>query len=193
MYSLKIIIGSTRPARKGISVANWIFEYAKKFSEFNIELIDLAVVNLPLFDESIHPMQKKYEHEHTKKWSNIINPADAYILVTPEYNYSFPASVKNALDYLYHEWNYKPMAFVSYGGIAGGTRAVQLLKPIVTTLKMMPVVASVNIPFFTKYIDEKGIFNADENIQKSADAMFNELLIWTDGLKAIRQKLNLTN
>jgi NAD(P)H-dependent FMN reductase len=189
MFTLKIIIGSTRPGRKGPSIAEWIFALVKEHKEFEVELVDLAIVNLPIFNEPNHPVEQKYEHEHTKKWSNLINHTDAFILVTPEYNHSFPASIKNALDYLYKEWNYKPMAFVSYGGVAAGTRSLQLLKPIITALKMMPVTASVNIPFFSKYIDSNGKFNADESLLKSATVMLKELLIWTDGLKNMRQKL----
>jgi len=123
---------------------------------------------------------------HTKKWSATIASADAFIFVTPEYNYGYPASLKNALDFLYNEWIYKPVAFVSYGGIAGGTRSMQALKQVVTALKMVPVTEAVNVPFFTKYIDEQNKFIADETIQKSAEEMLKELLKWTEALKPMR-------
>jgi NAD(P)H-dependent FMN reductase len=187
MYKLKIITGSTRPGRKGPAIASWIAKAAEQHPEFEIELVDLAEVNLPFFDEPNHPRLQKYEHQHTKDWSARINSADAFIIVTPEYNYSYTAPVKNALDFLYNEWNHKPVAFVSYGGVAAGTRAVQALKLVVTAQKMMPVAESVNIPFFTKHIDDKGNFVPDEGLTKSADSMFAELLKWTKGLKAIRE------
>ncbi|MFZ4620651.1 MAG: NADPH-dependent FMN reductase [Bacteroidota bacterium] len=186
MLTLKIIIASTRTGRKGPSIASWIVEAAAKHPGFKVELIDLAEVNLPFLDEPNHPRLMKYEHGHTKAWSAAVSSADAFVIVTPEYNYGFPASLKNALDFVYNEWSYKPVAFVSYGGLAAGTRAVQMLKLVVTTLKMMPMVESVNIPFFTKFIDEHGTFKATEELEKSADAMLKELLFWAEGLKAMR-------
>lgn len=188
MYNLKIIIASTRPGRKGPALANWIFEIAKKHTEFSAELLDLAIINLPFLDEPEHPRFRKYTKEHTKKWSETIDAADAFIFVTPEYNYGYPATLKNALDFLYNEWTYKPVAFISYGGIAGGTRSVQALKQVVTAMKMVPVTEAVNVPFFTKYMDEQNKFNADEAIQKSAEGMLKELLKWTETLQPMRNK-----
>jgi NAD(P)H-dependent FMN reductase len=188
MYNLKIITASTRPGRKGPALADWIFETAKKHTEFSVGLLDLAIINLPFLDEPEHPRFQKYTKEHTKKWSATIQSADAFIFVTPEYNYSYPATLKNALDFVSNEWNYKPVAFVSYGGVAGGTRAVQALKQVVTALKMMPLMEAVNVPFFTKFIDEQNKFNADEIIQKSAEAMLKELLKWTEALHGMRNK-----
>ncbi|MDD8018478.1 MAG: NAD(P)H-dependent oxidoreductase [Bacteroidota bacterium] len=186
MLNVKIIIASTRPGRKGPALASWIFEAAKKQKEFTVEVLDLAEINLPFLDEPNLPRFQKYEKEHTKAWSKIIDAADAFIIVTPEYNYSFPATLKNAFDFLYHEWTYKPIAFVTYGGLAAGTRALQLLKPVVTALKLVPLVESVNISFFTKHIDEHGKFNANEEMEQSADAMLKELLFWGNGLKTMR-------
>jgi NAD(P)H-dependent FMN reductase len=186
MYNLKIIIASTRPGRKGPALANWIFEVAKKLTEFSVELLDLAVIDLPFMDEPNHPRFQKYTKEHTKKWSAQIASADAFIFVTPEYNYGYPATLKNAIDFLNNEWLYKPVAFVSYGGIAGGTRCMQALKQVITALNMVPVVEAVNVPFFTKYIDEQNKFNADEGINKAAEGMMKELLKWTGTLKTMR-------
>lgn len=188
MFNLKIIIASTRPGRKGPIVASWIYELAKENQAFNTTLVDLAEVNLPFLDEPNHPVLHQYQHEHTKKWSHIINEADAFIIVTAEYNYGYPAPLKNALDFLYREWNYKPVAFVSYGGIAGGTRAVQQLKQVVTAQKMMPVTESVNIPFFSRHINEQGVFVADDALKNSADAMFTELEKWAAAMKPMREK-----
>ena len=188
MYNLKIIIASTRPGRKGPALANWIFDVAKKHTEFSVELLDLAVINLPFLDEPNHPRFQKYTKEHTKKWSATIAAADAFIFVTPEYNFGYPATLKNALDFLYNEWTYKPVAFVSYGGIAGGTRSMQALKQVISAMNMVPVLEAVNVPFFTKYIDEQNKFNADEIIQKSAEGMLKELGRWTETLQQMRNK-----
>lgn len=189
MYKLKIIIATTRPGRKGPTVAEWVNELAKEFTDFDTELVDLNAFGLPLMDEPEHPRLRKYQHEHTKRWSKLIDEADAYIIVTAEYNFSFPAAIKNALDYLFFEWGHKPVAFVSYGGISGGLRCVQALKQVVTALKMMPMVEAVTLPFFTKNINEAGKFVADENIKHSGQAMFTELLKWTAALKPMRLQI----
>jgi NAD(P)H-dependent FMN reductase len=186
MFTPKIIIASTRPGRKGPAMAAWIQELASQRSDFTVELLDLAQINLPFMDEPNHPRLQQYEHQHTKDWSATIDAADAFIFVTSEYNHGFPAPLKNALDYLVKEWAYKPVAFVSYGGIAGGTRAVQLLKPILTSLKMTPLTEAVNIPFFAKYLDDQDGFQADETLTKTAEDMLTELIKWTATLRNMR-------
>ena len=185
---LKIIIGSTRAGRQGPAVAAWIYNLAKERTEFDTELVDLAEVNLPFLDEPNHPRLRKYTQQHTKDWSAKIDEADAFIMVTPEYNFSYPAPLKNAIDYLHQEWLYKPAAIVSYGGIAAGTRSAQALKLVLSALKMVPLTESVNIPFFAKYIDENGKFNANDSMIKSAGIMFNELAKWVENLKLLRKK-----
>ncbi len=189
MYNLSIIIASTRPGRKGPAIASWALQVARQHTEFNTELIDLAETDLPMMNEPGHPRMGKYQHPHTINWSAVVEKADAFIIVTPEYNFSFPASLKNAIDYLHNEWAYKPVAFVSYGGVAAGTRAVQQLKQVVTALKMMPIPENVNIPMFFKYFDDKGNFNADEILSKSANAMIEELLKWSRAMKGMRQEI----
>jgi NAD(P)H-dependent FMN reductase len=189
MFNLKIIIASTRPGRKGPAVAAWVHDTVKKNPAFDTELIDLAVVNLPFLDEPAHPRLHQYEKQHTKDWSAKIEPADAIIIVTPEYNYGYPAPLKNALDFLFQEWNYKPVAFVSYGGIAAGTRCVQMLRQVVSSLKMVALTEAVNIPFFAKHINEEGKFVSDEILDHSLASMLHELVIWSEGLKAMRTKI----
>jgi NAD(P)H-dependent FMN reductase len=137
-------------------------------------------------DEPAHPRLQKYEHQHTRNWSANVEAADAFVFVTPEYNYSAPPALINALDYLYKEWNYKPAGFVSYGGLSGGIRAVQMIKQIVTTLKMVPLVEAVAIPFFSQHIDDTGLFTPNELHQKSATDMLDELLRWAEALKPLR-------
>lgn len=186
MINLKIIIASTRPGRKGPLLADWIFEKAGSHQEFELEMIDLAAINLPFIDEPHHPRLQQYTHQHTKDWSTKIASADAFIVVTPEYNHGFPATIKNAIDFLYFEWRHKPIGFVSYGGIAGGTRSIQLLKPVLTSLDMVPLTAAVNVPFFTKFI-KNDKFEATDDQNKMANGLFAELKRWSDLLSHMRQ------
>jgi NAD(P)H-dependent FMN reductase len=187
MHNLKIITSTTRQGRKGIIVANWITEFVKRSGKFEVELLDLAEINLPFMDEPNHPRLQQYQHEHTKKWSATINAADAFIIVLSEYNFGFPAPIKNALDFLFNEWKHKPVAFVSYGGVSGGLRSTQMLKQVVTALNMMPLVESLSIPFFTKFINDEESFVPDEIVIKSANTMLSELEHWTEALKSMRQ------
>ena len=187
-YQLKVIIASTRQGRKGPLIAHWFLDILKQHSDFKIEVLDLKEVNLPFLDEPEHPRLQNYKHEHTKKWSKIIDSADAFIFITPEYNFGYPATLKNALDFLFKEWQEKPVGFVSYGGVSGGTRAVQSIKHTVTTLGMVPVMQAVNIPFFTQFINKDGVFEGNDNLGKSAGSMLKQLLRWTKALKEMREK-----
>lgn len=188
MPLLQIITASTRQGRKGPAVAAWFEQQARRHAMFDIEPIDLAEVNLPLIDEPEHPRFRKYHHDHTKAWSARVDRADAFVFVTPEYNFSAPPSLLNAIDYLFQEWAYKPVAFVSYGGVSGGLRSVQMLKQTVTALKMVPMVEAVSIPFFAKSIDASGVFTPDELQNKAAAAMLTELRRWTDALAVLRRR-----
>lgn len=186
MSVLKIITSTTREGRKGISVANWITAFAKQVDGFEVDLIDLKELDLPFMNEPNHPSLGKYQYEHTKNFSKIIGEADAFIIVLAEYNYGFPAPIKNAIDYLHKEWQYKPVGIVSYGGVSGGLRSSQMLKQVVTTLNMMPIPTQVTIPFFAKFIDKEEIFNANDIITDSAVLMLQELLKWSDTMKTMR-------
>ena len=187
MNNIKIITSTTRQGRKGIAVASRITSLAKQ-NKYNAELLDLAQINLPFMDEPNHPRLKRYEHAHTIEWSETIDAADAFIIILAEYNFGFPAPIKNAIDYLYNEWMHKPVAFVSYGGVSGGLRSTQMLKQVVTAVHMVPVVDQVNIPFFAKLIDDKGTFVPNETIINAAEAMLKELERWSEALKAMRVK-----
>ena len=186
MPNLTVIIGSTRPGRAGLPIAEWFVDRARRHGGFAVEVADLAEVNLPLLDEPNHPRLHQYTHQHTQEWSARIERADALVFVTPEYNYGYPAAIKNAIDYLYHEWRDKAVGFVSYGGVAAGTRAVQQLKQVVTTLKMVPVVESVNIPFHTTFIHD-GRVHANDTMNQAADAMLGELLRLDSALRPLRE------
>jgi NAD(P)H-dependent FMN reductase len=183
---LHTVIVSTRPGRIGPPIAHWFHEFATQHGKFETKLIDLADFNLPIYDEPSHPKLHKYEHEHTKRWSESVAEADAYVFVTPEFNFCPPPSFVNALNYLYREWNYKPCGFVSYGGVSGGMRAVQMEKQLVTTLKMMPMVEGVAIPMVTKLFDGEKHFHTNELIDSSATAMLDELCRWAQALKPMR-------
>lgn len=186
MDKLKIISSTVRPGRKGPIVGKWITELAKQSGNFDVEFIDLGELKLPLMDEPNHPSLGKYTHGHTKNWSGKIADADALIFVTAEYDFGYPSPLRNALEYLSKEWAYKAAGIVSYGGVSAGTRAANSLKGDLATLKMVPLPEMVNIPFFTKNINEQEVFEPAEISLKAADAMLKELLRWTKGLKLIK-------
>lgn len=187
MLKLKTIVASTRPGRAGLSIGTWFDGVAAARTDFQAELVDLKAVNLPLFDEPHHPRLRQYVHQHTKDWSAVVDDADAFVFVLPEYNHGFPASIKNAIDYLSHEWADKPLGFVSYGGVSGGTRAVQLLKPVAAVLGLIPA-GEVNIPFFAQYRQDDA-FVPPESFTDSANLMLNRIATVGATLKAGRKEL----
>ena len=185
---LRIIIGSTRPGRVGPSVGAWIAERAREHGGFDLQVTDLAELNLPMLDEPNHPRLGQYTKQHTKDWSALVAASDAFIFVTPEYNYGFNGALKNAIDYLHAEWQNKAAGIVSYGGVAAGTRATQMLKQVLNALKIMPVPEAVNIPFVHQLLDDDRRFKSNELIDASATAMLDELLRWTQSLAGLRTK-----
>jgi NAD(P)H-dependent FMN reductase len=185
MINLKIITASTRPGRKGILVSRWVMDMVRTHAAFDVEHLDLAEINLPFMDEPHHPRFRNYTKQHTKDWSRTIAEADAFIFVTPEYNYGFTAPLKNAIDFLSAEWAYKVAGIVSYGGLAGGTRAVQMLKLVLSTLKITTVTESLPIPFFESHIKE-GIFVANDLLNNGLNAMILEMIRMDKGLRLIR-------
>ncbi len=188
MQLLQVITASTRSGRKGAAITEWFVEQARLHGGFRIEPVDLGEVDLPMFDEPNHPRLGDYENPHTRAWSAIVDRADAYVVVTPEYNHGPPASLINALQHLVREWAYKPMGFVSYGGVSAGTRAANTLKMTVTSLKMMPMHETVAIPFFSQYIDkETGRFGPPKVQEDAAKVMLDELLRWSTALKPLRE------
>lgn len=184
---LYVVVASVRPGRVGLPVARWFAEHARRHGAFDVQLVDLAEVNLPLHDEPKHPRLRQYEHEHTKRWSALIERADAFVFVTPEYNHSFGAALKNALDYLNQEWRDKPAGIVSYGGVSGGTRALVALRPVLAVLGMPSVPTAVNVPFVAQRLNERREFVPDEPTVKGADAMLGELARWTEAMRLVRR------
>ncbi|WP_454692408.1 NADPH-dependent FMN reductase [Achromobacter aloeverae] len=183
---LNVIIASTRPGRVGPAFAQWFHEAAVAHGKFDVQLVDLADFKLPVMDEPNHPRMQKYTHEHTRKWSASVASADAFVFVTPEYNFNAPPSLLNALQYLYNEWNYKPASFVSYAHASGGLRAVQELKPLLNTLKIVPLNEQVMVPNFPQTLDENGKFQPTQLHADAAKVALDELLRWTDALKTLR-------
>lgn len=183
---LQIIIASTRPGRVGLPVAQWFVDLARTDGRFEIDLVDLAEVALPFMDEPNHPRLRQYTHEHTLAWSARVDRADAYVFVTPEYNHGLTAPLKNAIDFLYEEWLDKPVGFVSYGGIAAGTRSVQMLKQVVAALKMVAVLPAVNIAYVATLVDTQRVLQPTEALQTGAAALLDELARMTPLLQSLR-------
>ena len=185
MPKLNVIVASVREERAGRAIGDWFVARARAHAKFDVDLVDLKDVNLPLLDEPKHPRLRQYQREHTKAWSASVAGADAFVFVTPEYNHGAPPALINAFDYVYLEWNYKPAGFVSYGGVSGGTRSVQMSKPIVSALKMVPIVEAVTIPFFTKMM-EGPVFKGGEPHDQAAIVRLEELLRWSAALRTLR-------
>jgi NAD(P)H-dependent FMN reductase len=183
---LQIISASTRPGRKGIAVARWIQQLAQEHGGFDVELVDLAEVALPLMDEPNHPRLRQYVHQHTQDWSATVSRADAFVFVTPEYNHSFPAGLKNALDYLSAEWADKAAGLVSYGGVSAGLRAATAIKPVLTSLRMLPVVEAVSVPFFTQFVTDDEHFVPNTELEAGGKAMLDELQRVTGAFRTLR-------
>lgn len=186
MPNLLIIIASTRPNRIGLPVGRWFEQFAREHAGFDIKVADLLEINLPLMNESKHPQLAQYEHEHTKQWSRIVNQADAVALVMPEYNYAMTAPLVNAIDYLFREWNYKPVGLVSYGGASGGLRAAQMAKQVVTSVRMMPMTEGVSIHFAAQHMMD-GAFNPPESVTQAAKTMLDEMVRWEEALRPMRE------
>ncbi|TKT74289.1 NAD(P)H-dependent oxidoreductase [Aquamicrobium sp. LC103] len=186
---LNIVISSTRPVRVGPALAEWFHDFARAHGRFEPVLVDLADFNLPVFDEPKHPRLRQYEHAHTKKWSESVSSADAFVFVMPEYNYFAPPSFVNALNYLVAEWAYKTAGILSYGGVSGGLRAAQSAKQLLTTLRVMPIPEGVPVPMVTQLLDEEGVFKPNDLIENGARTMLDELHRWAAALKPLRSEV----
>jgi NAD(P)H-dependent FMN reductase len=182
---LHIILASTRPGRLCLPIATWFRDQAVAHEGFDIEWVDLAEWNLPFMDEPLHPRLRQYTREHTLHWSAVIERADAFVIVMPEYNHGYTAPLKNGIDYLIHEWAHKPVGFVSYGGISAGTRAVQQLKPVLSDLKMMPIVEAVYIAHVSQLM-VGDVFTAPPSLARSAQLMLIELARAEELLRPLR-------
>lgn len=188
MLSIQVILGSTRKGRRGENVARWVLEQANAANEFEAELVDLADYPLPFYEEETSPAMHRgtYALEASRRFVQKIAQADGYIMVTPEYNHSFSAVLKNALDHGYHEWSNKPVAFVSYsGGAIGGARAVEQLRLVVIELQMAPIREGIHVGGVRQVFNEQGqmaVTTYDDRLL----ALFRQLRWWGDALKAAR-------
>jgi NAD(P)H-dependent FMN reductase len=181
---IAIILGSTRPGRNGEAVATWVQDIASRRSDADFELVDLADFPLPHLDEPIPASMGVYSNEHTKQWAAKIAEFDGYVFVTPEYNHSTSGVLKNALDYIYAEWNNKAAAFVSYGS-AGGARAVEHLRLIASELQLATVRAQVAISLLTEF-ENYSTFTPHDYLLPQVDTMLDQVVAWSKALEPLR-------
>ncbi|MDO8498138.1 MAG: NAD(P)H-dependent oxidoreductase [bacterium] len=190
MITIKILTGSTRPDRFNVQPVAWITSIAKKRKTIKTELVDLEKLQLPFLDEPMAPMMHKYSKEHTKHLSKIINDADGFIFVTPEYNHSYSAVLKNAIDYLFYEWNCKPVSFIGYGSIAGGSRGIEHLRGVAAELKMYDLRETILLPNYWENTDKDGTYHFNEQHEKAASDMLDSLIFWAERMKEARKLIN---
>lgn len=184
MINVAVIIGSTRPGRVGEAVGRWAFEVANRRKDAQFELVDLKDFNLPLLDEPVPPSMGQYSKEHTKRWAAKIATFDAYVFVTAEYNHGIPGALKNAIDFLFAEWNNKAAGFVSYGS-AGGARAVESLRLVLAEVQIATVRNQVMLNLFTDF-ENFTQFKPHPRHEDSVNKMLDQLVAWGGALKTLR-------
>lgn len=182
---LMIIIASIRDGRAGLPVGHWFANLAEEHGAFDVTVADLKAIDLPLMTEPNHPRLREYTQPKTWEWSAMVDSADAFVFVMPEYNYGVTAPLVNAIDYLNQEWQYKPVGLVSYGGVSGGLRAAQHVKQKVTTLNMHPLAQGVMVQFVANHIAD-GVFSPEESHTSSASDMLDALARWEHALRELR-------
>jgi NAD(P)H-dependent FMN reductase len=185
MLKIAIIVGSTRPGRKADAVANWIHKFAQTRTAAEYEVVDIAAYNLPLLDEPIPPSLGQYQNPHTKKWAAKIAEFDGFVFVTPEYNYGTSGALKNAIDFIYREWNNKAAGFVGYGA-CGGVRAVEQLRPMMAELRIADVRSHVLLSLYNDF-ENFTTFKPGPHHEKSVHTMLDEVEAWSGALKTLRK------
>lgn len=185
MLKIAVILGSTRPGRNGEQVAQWVMNQAKQRGDAQFDLIDLKEINLPLLDEAVPAGYSQYANEHTKAWAKLIAQYDGYVIITPEYNHAPGAALKNALDFLYQEWNNKAVAFVSYGS-AYGVRAVEQLRLIAGELQLADVRSQVQLSLYQDF-ENFSAFKPQAHQADSLTTTLDQLVAWSGALKPLRQ------
>ena len=186
MIRIAIVTGSTRPGRVNEAVARWVHDIANKRSDAQFELVDIADYGLPLLDEPVPPSMGQYSHEHTRAWAAKIASFDAYVFVTPEYNHGISGALKNAIDYLYKEWNDKAAGFVSYGSM-GGARAVEQLRLVMAELQVATVRAQVMLSLFTDF-ENFTTFKPHARHEAAVNAMLEQVIAWGTALQGVRAR-----
>jgi NAD(P)H-dependent FMN reductase len=186
MLKIGIITGSTRPNRKSLDVARWVLETAQKRGDAQYELVDIQDFELPLFDEPAPPILGQYQRPHTKRWAERVASLDGFVFVTPEYNHGIPAALKNAIDFLFAEWNHKAAGFVSYGG-SGGVRAVEQLRLVLAEVRVATVRAQLTLSMWTDF-ESFSTFRPTQQHEKSLGSVLDEVLAWSGTLKSLRSE-----
>ena len=185
MTRIGIILGSTRPNRNGEQVAKWVYDIASRRSDAEYELVDLRDYPLPHLDEPLPPSMGQYQNEHTKAWADKIASFDGFVIVTPEYNHSTSGVLKNAIDYLYAEWNNKAVGFVSYGGV-GGARAAEHLRLVAGELQMADVRQQVALSLLTEF-ENFSVFKPGDYNLAALDTLLDQVVAWSNALAPLRQ------
>jgi NAD(P)H-dependent FMN reductase len=185
MTRIGIILGSTRPNRNGEQVAKWVYDIASRRSDAEFELVDLRDYPLPHMDEPLPPSMGQYQNEHTKQWADKIASFDGFVFVTPEYNHSTSGVLKNAIDYLYAEWNNKAAGFVSYGAV-GGARAAEHLRLVAGELQMADVRQQVPLSLLTEF-ENFSVFKPGDYNRAALDTLLDQVVAWSTALAPLRQ------
>ena len=186
MIKIAVITGSTRPGRKADAVARWVHELAKTRSDAEFEVVDIQDFNLPLLDEPVPPSMGQYSKDHTKRWAAKVAEFDGYVFVTPEYNHATSGALKNALDFLFAEWNNKAAGFVAYGSM-GGARAVENLRLVMGELMVADVRQAVHLSLFTDFRNF-ATFEPAEMHEKTVNLMLDQVVQWSTALQGTRRK-----
>ncbi|GAB3676972.1 NADPH-dependent FMN reductase [Salinisphaera aquimarina] len=187
-----IILGSTRPGRRGDQIAAWVMNVLHQRGDADYELVDLADHDLGNLDEPGNPNHQQYKHAHTREWSQLIESFDGYVFVVPEYNHSFPGALKNALDYVYREWNDKAAGIVSYGGWAAGVRAAEALRLVLAELQVATVRAQPAVQMIPSFAS--GVFVPADGLAATLGDMLDQLIIWSVCMQTARKmKSNLAS
>jgi len=184
MINIAVILGSTRPGRNGEAVAKWVLETARKRTDASFELVDLADYRLPNFDEPLPPVTWQYSKPHTHRWSNAVDAFDGYVFVTPEYNRAVPGALKNAVDFLFREWNNKAAGFVSYGA-SGGHHAAANLRMMLSELLVAHVRTELNLSLYTDF-EHFSVFKPKPIHEQMLNKMLDELIAWSGALRGLR-------
>jgi NAD(P)H-dependent FMN reductase len=183
-----VILGSTRQGRFGETVARWLFPIVESREDLTSELVDLRDWKLPYYDRPNVAAASEYDDEQCRAWAEVVGRADGFLIITPEYNFGYPAVLKSALDAVYDEWNRKPVAFAGYGGWSGGTRGVQQLREVAVELQMAPVRGQVVLQFARRLFDEEGNPKNADFYNAAATRMLDDLAWWAVALKNAREE-----
>jgi NAD(P)H-dependent FMN reductase len=187
MLKIAIIVGSTRPGRKGDAIARWAYEIARRRTDADFELLDIASFNLPILDEPVPAMSsEEYTHQHTRAWSAAIASFDGYVFVTPEYNHGTSGALKNAIDFLYREWSDKAAGFIGYG-FTMGARAIENLRLVMASLQVATVRPQVGLSLFTDF-EHSEVFKPTEKLEQTVNGLLDHVIAWSGALKPLRKQ-----